>query len=55
MCAVHFSDFEGILEYIEPRTIAEACSLLTQYRAKTKEIGSKFMQNVKEKIEAKAA
>jgi len=32
MCAVHFSDFEGILEYIEPRTIAEACSLLTQCR-----------------------
>jgi len=38
MCAVQFSEFEGVLEYIEPRTIAEACSLLTQYRGNAKVI-----------------
>jgi carbon-monoxide dehydrogenase medium subunit len=38
MCAVQFSDFEGVLEYIEPKSIAEACSILTQYRGKAKVI-----------------
>lgn len=38
MCALRFSDLEGVLEYLEPRTTAEACSLLSRYGGKAKVI-----------------
>jgi aerobic carbon-monoxide dehydrogenase medium subunit len=38
MCAMHFDDFKGIREYIEPKTLAEACSFLSQHQGKAKVI-----------------
>jgi CO/xanthine dehydrogenase FAD-binding subunit len=38
MCAIRFSDLEGVLEYVEPQTLAEACSLLSQYQKKAQVI-----------------
>jgi carbon-monoxide dehydrogenase medium subunit len=38
MLAIKFIEFEGINEYIEPRTAVEACSTLAEYQGKAKVI-----------------
>jgi CO/xanthine dehydrogenase FAD-binding subunit len=49
----YFEDLEGFakFEYIEPKTIKEACSLLSQYKEKAKVIagGTKILASIKEK------
>lgn len=38
MVAIKFMEFEGVSEYIEPKTVVEACSLLSEYQGKAKVI-----------------
>jgi len=49
MSAMRFSDLESVTEYVEPQTIAEACSLLSQYGEKAKVVagGTKLVAWVK--------
>lgn len=49
MSAMHFRDLESVLEYVEPQTIAEACSLLSQYGEKAKVVagGTELVASLK--------
>ena len=51
MAASSFSDLEGPAEsgYLEPKTVREACSLLSQYHEKAKVIagGTKLLASMK--------
>jgi CO/xanthine dehydrogenase FAD-binding subunit len=38
MVAIKFMELEGVIEYIEPKTVVEACSLLAEYQGKAKVI-----------------
>ena len=49
----YLGDLEGLteFEYIEPKTVKEACSLLSQYQEKAKVIagGTKLLATMKQK------